>query len=143
MSTTSVIEVAAGVIVAPNDATRYLLCQRAESKKYPLQWEFPGGKVEIGEQPLQTLQRELAEELHIEIQPADCRLLCTTVNDYPLAGIFKVHFYLVQQFSGEITNTEFNAMEWVKPEEFSRYQILEGNREVCSILQQGGGKDVA
>ena len=64
----SLVDVAAAVILRPDG--RFLLAQRPAGKVYAGYWEFPGGKVERGEQLTQTLARELHEELGIEVTRA-------------------------------------------------------------------------
>ena len=61
------IHVVAGIVV---ESGRVLLAQRSRHRSFPLLWEFPGGKVEPGEQPEAALVREFREELGIEVEPA-------------------------------------------------------------------------
>lgn len=62
----SVVKVVAGVLF--DSAGRFFLASRPEGKPYAGYWEFPGGKIEAGETPLAALQRELQEELGIQVQ---------------------------------------------------------------------------
>ena len=59
------IFVVAGIFIS-NDKS-ILLAQRSAEKSFPLQWEFPGGKIEEGENSESALRRELFEELNIEV----------------------------------------------------------------------------
>ena len=61
-----IIDVAAAVITRPDG--RFLLARRPEGKPYPGYWEFPGGKLEPGENPQQALNRELMEELGLQVE---------------------------------------------------------------------------
>lgn len=70
--------VAAGMVL---DRGRLLLTQRKEDAHQPLLWEFPGGKVEEGEAPKKALQRELREELRIEVEVG--RIFEVTFHTYP------------------------------------------------------------
>lgn len=73
--------VVAGALVRGEGAeARLLLQQRPLGKHHGGLWEFPGGKVEPGEAPAGALARELAEELGIEVDPADCAPLTFAVR---------------------------------------------------------------
>lgn len=115
---------------------RVLLCQRPEGKSYPLQWEFPGGKLEQGESSEQALRRELMEELAIEVQGV--RLLHEQVSYYRDGGTFAVGYYLIEQWQGELINRNFADMRWVEPAEMPEFDILAGNREFCARLAEEG-----
>ncbi len=109
-----------------------LLCQRNEKARYALQWEFPGGKIEQGETPEAALSRELFEELDIMAEIG--QLLHAEESVYPDGGKFFVHFYLVEKFSNEIQNKVFQTVEWVLPEDLLKFQVLEGNVDICRNL---------
>lgn len=111
-----------------------LLCQRSASAKYPLQWEFPGGKVEPGETAEAALMRELAEELAIRATPG--ALYHRQTSTYPDHGVFAVSYFIVEQWDGELVNNVFADFRWILPEELFDYDILEGNREVCRRLSE-------
>lgn len=109
-----------------------LLCQRSATAKYPLKWEFPGGKVEPGETPEQALVRELEEELAIRAVAGE--LFDRQTSTYPDHGIFTVSYYFVDRWQGELRNNVFGDLRWVAPAELLSFDILEGNREICSRL---------
>ncbi len=109
-----------------------LLGQRPAHKSYPLQWEFPGGKVEPGESPAEALARELAEELAIDAVAG--QLLFSKTSFYADGGNFAVGYYAVEQWSGSIVNHAFATVQWVAPASFAAYDILAGNRENCDLL---------
>lgn len=111
---------------------KVLLCQRNETARYALQWEFPGGKIEDGESPEIALARELFEELNIEAIIGE--LLHKEESEYPDGGKFMVHFYVVEKFIGEMKNRVFRTFEWVSPENLLEFPILEGNVEICRKL---------
>lgn len=136
---TEAVDVVVGIPVRDG---KVLLCQRKPGKRYELRWEFPGGKLEPGETHGQALERELAEELGIRPVAAVC--VRADRNVYPDGGMFNVMFYLVETFEGEPRNLDFHDIRWVAPPELGAYDILEGNREICSFLQQhyGGAHDV-
>lgn len=111
---------------------RVLLCQRSATSRYSLKWEFPGGKIEKNEEPIQALKRECFEELGIIVN--DAILLQTSTSQYDDGGTFSVHFYAVVQFSGIIENKVFNAYEWVSPNELLEFDLLSGNVDFCKQL---------
>ena len=63
-----IVEVAAAVLERPDGS--FLMARRPEGKAYAGWWEFPGGKLEAGESACQALERELREELGIEVTEA-------------------------------------------------------------------------
>jgi mutator protein MutT len=106
---------------------RVLICRRKREQWHPLQWEFPGGKVEQGETPAQAVARELAEELDIHGAEGDeiHRYEYTYAGRSPIVLIF----FRVAKYSGEPRNVVFHEMCWEKPERLSEYDFLEGDVE--------------
>ncbi|MBN8487070.1 MAG: NUDIX domain-containing protein [Burkholderiales bacterium] len=106
------IEVAVGVLVR-RDATglerQFLLTSRPPGKVYAGYWEFPGGKLEAGESVHQALARELHEELGITIGAS--RRWHELVMDYEHARV-RLHFRLVNEWSGALQMREGQAMAW-------------------------------
>jgi 8-oxo-dGTP diphosphatase len=122
-----------------------LACRRRTNTRYPLKWEFPGGKIEPGEQPPEALKREMREELDIQIRDAleFHRQQWTYPDgsaDPARDGTFRVHYYLVRDFAGEPVNRVFEEIRWVAPRELLDMDILEGNREAIVILVGHGRK---
>lgn len=116
-----------------------LACQRRRTVRYPLKWEFPGGKLEQGEAPPDTLRRELREELSIDAGPME--LFHLQEWTYPegadqggMDRAYRVFYYMVRSFSGECVNRVFENIRWVSPAQMSRMDILEGNREAVNLL---------
>jgi mutator protein MutT len=97
-----------------------------------LKWEFPGGKVEEGEEIADCLERELREELGVSIAPPE--LFHRQEAHYPDSGHYEVHYYLVRGVTGEMVNRVFRRVEWVELPDLSKYDILEGNRDVVEKL---------
>src|SRR5258706_15873315 len=93
---TKITEVAAAVIERPGGT--FLLAQRPKGKPYPGYWEFPGGKIEPGEDARAALTRELREELGIEVREATPWI--TRVYAYTHATV-RLHFFRVSSFAGE------------------------------------------
>jgi 8-oxo-dGTP diphosphatase len=91
----------------------------------PLKWEFPGGKIEPGEKPEAALHRELEEELGIlaAIGPR----IVSLRHDYGNGSAVELHFFLVEEFQGEIQNRIFRDVRWVRKQEMPEYDFLEAD----------------
>jgi 8-oxo-dGTP diphosphatase len=103
---TKVTEVAAAVIVRPGE---FLLAQRPVGKPYAGYWEFPGGKIEAGEDAGSALVRELREELGIEVREATPWI--TRRYEYTHATV-RLHFFRVSAWEGEPRPLEDQAIRW-------------------------------
>ncbi len=102
MSSGEPLEVAAGLIFQEG---RLLVCQRRKEGPVPLKWELPGGKVEGGEGCLAALQRELKEELGIEVQSA--KEVFRHNYLYPDGAAVRLTFFRVDRYRGEPANLVF------------------------------------
>ncbi|MDY7540549.1 NUDIX domain-containing protein [Undibacterium sp. RTI2.1] len=101
------IDVAVGILMKPNGDV--LLGQRPAGKPYEGYWEFPGGKVEAGEDILAALKREFVEELGVHIQTAEP--WCGVEHIYPHAHV-RLHFYISRDWQGEPQSLEDQAFAW-------------------------------
>ncbi|MEY2621089.1 MAG: hypothetical protein RIT26_909 [Pseudomonadota bacterium] len=101
------VQVAVGVLFLPDG--RFLLTSRPPGKVYEGHWEFPGGKLEPGETVAQALQRELHEELGIQIE--DCTLWKTEQVDYPHAWV-QLNFCRVTRWRGVLQMREGQSYSW-------------------------------
>ena len=106
-----IVEVAAAVLQRPDGS--FLLAQRPPGKIWAGYWEFPGGKVELGETPLHALVRELREELGITVETSYPWL--TRVFTYPHATV-KLNFFRVTGWSGELHPHEGQQFAWQPPQ---------------------------
>lgn len=111
---------------------KLLLCQRKQGGRYALKWEFPGGKIEPGETILGCLERELREELSIEITAIES-VECVRAH-YDDGGLFEVSYCHVSTFAGEPRNNVFETVRWVCPSELRGLDVLEGNAGIISRL---------
>jgi len=102
-----VTDVAVGVLIRPDGS--FLLTSRPAGKVYAGYWEFPGGKLEADETVAQALQRELREELGIEVQ--DIRPWKSELVDYPHA-LVHLHFCKVYGWEGELQMRELQSSAW-------------------------------
>jgi 8-oxo-dGTP diphosphatase len=122
-------EVAAAVIERP-DGT-FLLAQRPEGKPYPGYWEFPGGKIEPGEDARAALARELREELGIEVRESTPWI--TRVYAYTHATV-RLHFFKVTAWDGEPQPLEDQAIKWQRVEAPDVAPMLPANAPVLAAL---------
>ncbi len=105
---------------------RILICQRRRGEAHhPLKWEFPGGKVEPGESPVQALARELAEELDIRARIG--REIERYSFRYPGKNPILLIFYEITEFSGEPCNLVFEQFCWESGINLPGYDFLEGD----------------
>lgn len=124
--------VVAGLILVEG---KFLICQRTRHQPFPLKWEFPGGKIEPGEQPEAALIRELEEELGIlaEIGPR----VALIRHSYGSGAAVELQFFLVECFHGEIQNRIFRDVRWVSREELPAYDFLAADIELVNELAAG------
>jgi 8-oxo-dGTP diphosphatase len=114
---------------------KVLVCQRTKHQSMPLKWEFPGGKVEPGEEAREALYRELEEELGIlaTIGPK----LTTIRHTYSGGSAFELHFFVVREFSGEIQNRIFREVRWAEKTELPTFDFLEADVALVRDLAEG------
>ena len=123
------IAVVAAVLQQPDG--RFLLAQRPQGKVYAGYWEFPGGKVEPGESPLQALQRELHEELGIEVIEAYPWLI--REFDYEHADV-RLYFFRVRGWHGELHGREAQAFAWQRIDAIDVSPLLPANGPILNAL---------
>jgi 8-oxo-dGTP diphosphatase len=114
---------------------KLLACQRTRHQTMPLKWEFPGGKIEEGEQPRDALRRELEEELGIQATIGD--EVARIQHEYPNGGMVELRFYVVREFQGELENRIFRAIEWASPIDLPKYDFLEADLTLVRDLAAG------
>ena len=110
-----------------------LVGKRPEGHTLAGQWEFPGGKIEIGESPEEALARELQEELGIEAEVGEIQLACT--HSYPEVGILLV-FFEVRFWKGEPKPVHHTELKWILPEELAKIEIPEANRRLLPKIME-------
>jgi mutator protein MutT len=125
----SVIEVAAGLLFRKG---HLLITQRRPNDHLGGLWEFPGGKLEPGETFEVCLQRELREELGIEIQPGE--LLHALTHPYPEKTVH-LRFYCCTCPAGEPQAIGCHALAWVKLDELGEYAFPAADQQVLSLLR--------
>ena len=115
---------------------RVLICQRTRHQPMPLKWEFPGGKIEEGEQPRDALRRELDEELGIAAQVGE--EVARVHHDYRNGGSVELRFFAVNEYQGEIENRIFRDVKWAERSELPAYDFLDADLEFVKQLAAGG-----
>jgi len=114
---------------------KLLVCQRTRHQTMPLKWEFPGGKIEEGEQPRDALRRELDEELGIVATIGD--ELARIQHEYPNGGMVELRFYVVRDYLGELENRIFRDIQWAAPAELPKFDFLEADLTLVKDLTAG------
>lgn len=124
------VDVAVGLLFRSDG--HFLMCTRPPGKAYAGYWEFPGGKLEVGEEVLAALKRELSEE--IGIQPTNIAFWKTLVVDYPHAMV-RLHFCKVHAWNGEVSMLEGQRFAW-ETHPVRVHPVLPGTVPVLAWLQQ-------
>lgn len=127
--------VAVGVLI--NEQGEFLLASRPEGKSYAGFWEFPGGKIEVGEDAHTALVRELQEEMGITA--TQTKPWIEKNFDYPHAKV-TLFFFHVTQWEGDIMACEQQSFLWQDPNNITADPILPANepilRELVTFLAQ-------
>jgi len=111
---------------------RILICRRRADQDHAGKWEFPGGKVEGGEQPAEALLRELREELSIEARIGS--EIERYDYEYPGRNPIQLVFFAVSEFSGNLRYDEFAEVRWAKRGELPAFDFLDGDVDFVKTL---------
>jgi mutator protein MutT len=122
--------VAAAVIDA---AGRVLIAQRPAGKHMAGGWEFPGGKLEPGEERLAGLARELREELGLTIAGTP-RPLIRVRHAYPAREVL-LDIWVVRRYSGEPHGLDGQALRWCTQDELAMAELLPADKPIVSALR--------
>jgi 8-oxo-dGTP diphosphatase len=114
---------------------KILVCQRTRHQVMPLKWEFPGGKIEEGEQPRDAMHRELDEELGIDATIGD--EVTRIVHNYSGGGSVELRFFAVHEYRGEIENRIFKDVQWAERAALPSYDFLEADLGLVRDLASG------
>ncbi|PXF63292.1 8-oxo-dGTP diphosphatase MutT [Kangiella spongicola] len=112
-------------------ADRVLIAKRANHQHQGGLWEFPGGKIEEGEELLNALQRECHEEL--DILPISITPLTTIHHQYPDKSV-SLHVCLVRDYLGVPFGKEGQPITWAHQTELNNFQFPAANLEILSLL---------
>jgi 8-oxo-dGTP diphosphatase len=118
-----------------NHEGKILVCQRTRHQVMPMKWEFPGGKIEQGEQPRDALRRELEEELGILAKIGE--EVARIQHVYKGGGSVELRFYVVHEYQGEIENRIFRDVQWADRKDLPAYDFLEADLELVKELADG------
>jgi len=132
VANSNLVEVAAAVLQRPDNT--FLLAQRPTGKIWAGYWEFPGGKLELGETPYHALVRELHEELGVTVETAYPWL--TRVFTYSHATV-RLHFFRVTDWSGELYPNEGQQFSWqaaTLPDHEMVSPLLPANASILNAL---------
>jgi 8-oxo-dGTP diphosphatase len=125
-----VIHVIAGALFDPTG--RVLIAQRPPGKHMAGGWEFPGGKLEPGEAPLDGLKRELREELGVEVH--DANPLIAYEHAYADRSVL-LDLWLVSRFVGQPASLDGQALQWVELDQLDKVGLLEADRPMIAALR--------
>lgn len=124
-----VIEVVAAIIKKDNE----IFATQRGYGDFKGGWEFPGGKIEAGENPEQALRREIKEELTVEIEVGE--LLHTVEFDYPTFHL-TMHCFVCALVSGELELKEHQAAKWLTKETLDSVEWLPADVEVAEQVRR-------
>jgi len=111
------VPVAAAIIL---HNSKILIARRAPHKFLGGLWEFPGGKIEVGESPESCIERELNEELQIKVEIN--AFLTEQYFDYGIFSV-KLKVYVCRFLSGSLSLVDHDDVRWVDPENVLSYQL--------------------
>ncbi len=124
------IHVVAGTIADAEG--RVLIAQRPRGRHMAGRWEFPGGKLDPGEDAYAGLQRELAEELGVTVREA--RPLIRLRHAYPDRRVL-LDVWQVTAYEGEPQPLDAQALTWARPDELPGHDLIEADRAIVTALR--------
>jgi|SRR5690554_3704907 len=124
------IEVVAAVI--KHDG-KFFCAQRKDSGELAKKWEFPGGKVELGETLQESLIRELKEELKIKVNVLD---FITTVNHEYETFIITLHAFMCELVSNNIVLMEHLDSKWLNRDELEQLDWAEADIPIVNLIKE-------
>lgn len=127
------LRVVAGALCDPAVPGRVLIAQRPVGKWQAGRWEFPGGKVEPGEAEREALDRELREELGVQVLAA--RQLGVFEHDYADRRV-AIALWLVTAFHGDPQGRDGQALRWVPASELAGCDLLEADQPMLPMLRE-------
>ncbi len=122
------IDVTAGIILS---GQKVLLAKRKEGKSLAGWWEFPGGKIENGEEPEEALVRELQEEFEIKVEVVE--KFYENIYHYNSLTV-RLKSFLVRYISGEYQLHDHSAIRWVDISDILDYQLAPADIPIANQL---------
>ena len=130
VKTPKIIRVTAAIIELEN---KILIAQRkAKDSLFGGLWEFPGGKIEDGETPEECMERELMEELEIEVEVGT--LITSNKHRYP-NGIFELLAFRVKHICGNFVLNDHDEIKWITIDEISNFEFPPANTPIINYLK--------
>jgi 8-oxo-dGTP diphosphatase len=115
---------------------RLLIGQRRRNDTSPLKWEFPGGKIQDGEEPEAALARELKEELGVTLRKS-AEIARVTHKYAETADAIEIQFFAAEIEEATVTPKAFEQVHWVLPKELGGYDFLAANAQLVANLATG------
>ncbi len=134
------IHVVAAIIWKHNKRQQFLITQRQKGKHLEYYWEFPGGKLEAGESPLQALKRELDEEINIALTRASAYM--QLYYRYPDQNIL-LDTWVVEDYQGEIKPMENQAIHWVDVGQTDLYRFPPADVPVIEAIKNNAKAEIS
>jgi 8-oxo-dGTP diphosphatase len=135
--TVPLIFVVAGLLIDSNH--NCLITQRPADKKMAGFWEFPGGKLDVGEHAEEALIRELHEELGIDVLIQNIKPLTFTTHHYPDFYLF-MPLFQINHWHGVPHSKENQQLAWVKIPDLKNYNLLPADIPLVRFLEKYGFK---
>lgn len=110
---------------------RFLICRRPANKKRGTLWEFPGGKIEPGEDGKTALARELREELDIGVSVGE--VFCDVTHEYPDITVHLTLYY-TEITEGRPKLLEHSELRWIRTDEIPRFDFCPADTEILAKL---------
>lgn len=129
MSNLTIIPVVCAVI---RKGDQYLACQRSESMREPLRWEFPGGKVEMGESLFAALHREMHEELATTISIRGILRASSFEQNHK---VIQLHALLCVMLQDDFELKEHKATRWLTAAQFHELNWCDADLEILELLK--------
>ena len=124
-------DVAAGILC--DSRGRILIAERLGGGAFNGMWEFPGGKIAVGESSTQALSRELAEELGIEV--TEFSSFMSLRHEYD-DRVVSIEFFIVSNWNCEPVGREGQKLRWVPAEKLDAEELLPADIRVVEALRQ-------
>jgi 8-oxo-dGTP diphosphatase len=119
---------------------RVLIAERPEGKQLAGMWEFPGGKIEAGERPEETLIRELKEELGITVEEPCLAPLTFASHAYETFHLL-MPLYACRRWTGFVQPLEGQRLKWVKPADLRTYPMPPADEPLIpALIELMGGR---
>jgi 8-oxo-dGTP diphosphatase len=120
-----------------NRDSKLLVCQRKRNDSHGLRWEFPGGKVEVGESPAEALVRELREELGVAATIGGEVYRTQHRYEEVREDLILIFFWANIGDSAALQNLAFERFEWAGPLALPHYDFLPADKALIDLLASG------